>query len=199
MSLTVMRIWKGIAQGFTLDWVGGKDYRILIAYDPNLDCEKTFYGQPVTLREWGGHRWYFSVPPEVEVQPASNWLSDSNGYMSDSAPSVKSEMLYPWHWNFDGYDIVCQIAPPRSASSCNSHEKTVEIFSPVLNSGHTFLKVGKDEIPLQKELRVETGIWHQIIHRGNGYSVQLLKMMGPVRFPRRDDHGFCEKPIDALT
>ncbi len=190
MSLVIMSMWENQSTHVRLDWVKPDEHKILIAYDPPIDCCKgLFSGQPIVLREWGGHKWYFSVSEGAEVQPTDMWRSDSDG----------SGMLYPWYWNLkEGYDIVCQIAPPNSVSSVNSHEKTIECFAPVQNDGHTFLRVGNELKPLTKEVKIDLGIPHQIVRRGEGYSVQLLKMSGRVRFPSREDHVFCKQPDDDL-
>lgn len=193
MSLDIMCVWEKQTKKFFLDWLDETNkHKVLIAYDPSEDYSGCLLsGRSIVFREWGGHRWYFSVPEGVVVQPTDDWLSASNN-LPNGKLSVKSQMLYPWYWNFDGYDIVCQIAPPDSVSSINSHNKTVEVFAPVQNDGQTFLRVGSEEKPLVKQVRIGLGVPHQIVRKGGGYSVQLLKMMGPIRFPDREDHVFGE-------
>jgi len=192
MSLVVMRLWGGITEQFTLDWVGEAEekYKTFIACDPVIDCGKgEFNNQPIVLREFGGHKWYFSVPDGVAVQTPDKWKSDSGD----------SEMLYPWWWSLDGRVIACQIAPPRSESSPHYHNGTVEVFVPVMNNQGTFLQLGGEKQHLSKETRVGLGIQHQVVNRAYSPSVQLLNMMGPVHFPDRSDHVPCEKPASSLV
>jgi hypothetical protein len=201
MPLVVTRIWVGITKQFSLDWINSdRECHIMAAYDPLVDYTKyLFFDQPIVLREWAGHRWYFSVPEGVEVQPTDKWLSDSNGQGGNGRPQVKSEMLYPWFWNFDGYDIICQIAPPKSESSLHYHSRTVEYFVSVLNGRQTYLQINGTENLLDKELRVGLDLPHQLVNKGDTPSVQLLKMKSPFSFPDRKDHVSCHKTGGALV
>jgi hypothetical protein len=192
MSLVVTCVCGGILNRLDLDWIHfAKGTNVLIAYDPGKDfSQEPFFGQPTVLREWGGHKWYFSVPQGVEVQPTDKWASDSNGRSAGGVAQVTSQMLYPWHWNLDGYDIVCQIAPPRSESSRNHHLRTTEYFFPAMNNEKTFLLARERESCLSEGVVFEPGVSHQLVNRGDGFSAQLLKMIGPYRFPSREDHHY---------
>lgn len=140
-------------------------------------------------RQWHGHVFCFRVP-HGEVQPVDDWPQ-----------TPKSEALYPYWWNLCEtysncpFDLAVQILPAGSRTSLHRHKLTKdECFLALAPDGLTHIRIADEPSrPLTRDPEiVRARTLHQLFREeaADDFSVQLLRMHGPVRFPDRSDH-YC--------
>jgi hypothetical protein len=178
--------WRGseCRKEIELDWIPEPYVESLLIM---IDPIRVPYGWVHT--NWLGHQMYLSVPQgsTINGESADDWKSDSDD----------SDALYPWWWNLcESYsnndrDVVLLILPDYGETSEHYHDKAEEVFYPVDHVGspsrilHGWTRESGELI---NPIGIKIGIPHKLIRNDPGYSVVLLLIKSPIRFPDRSDH-----------
>jgi hypothetical protein len=171
------------------DWLpGAASADLFVALDPLVPPPPAWQGNAMHHTQWvheGQLHDLYVTPPFGTVQPLEKWRSDS----------VQSAAFYPWFFNlcedFSNcpFDIMLQLLPQGETSHHYHQQTSEERYFPLLPDGGTMMRRGSNSaVPLRREVAIPAGEPHQLIRTKPGFSLQLLWMNGPVRFPCRSDH-----------
>ena len=189
VSLEVLYRRGNVSRSVTLDWAPRlSTLELFIAIDPpTMPSDWIVDGTTNFFARWRQHQFFFRVPrcrhPEKSVclVPVRQWQSKSNN----------SDARYPWWWNLGDCDIILQILPGPGRTSSHFHRVTkFEDYVPLdnLDRGTKIVLGDKKPVALVEPISVAAGCRHYLVRDAPGFSVQLLRMRGPVRFPDRSDH-----------
>src|SRR3989344_5750962 len=192
----VINYWRNdrLAAERRLDWLPRwcDQARLQIMVDPTNPPIANGWVQ----RRWEGHDFYFCVP-HGEVKPVHAWQQ-----------TPASDARYPYFWNLcETYsncdcDLAVQILPAGGETSHHFHRATEhELFLALAPDGATYIRIADQHArPLgQNEEMVCSHATHQLFRlwSADDFSIQLLRMKGPVRFPDLRDH-YCVKQAVAI-